>query len=124
MEEIEVYDIVRVTDWGCSYSNHSGWFSDKYKDLDKDWVIRFAYGDNTNYKTCQYTDDTKYKVLYIADNKALIRDSNNWYSKVYLVGLDGLELYNKETEMTIEEIEEKLGVHNLRIVKKHDEENY
>lgn len=124
-EMIKAGDIVRVTDWGRQYSTNTTWFVDNFNKLELDWVIHYAYDDNISFLERQFTDDAKYRVLYIDDveDKALItkKYASKCIGAVYLVNLECLELYDKETEMTIKEIEEKLGIHNLKIVDKHEE---
>lgn len=117
---IKVGDIVKVTDWGRNYSTHKQWFLDNMSNLNIEWLIRYAFGDRSKYEECKYDDDTEYKVLYISDkdHRALI--SRGTY-EVYLIGIDALMPYYVEVEMTIKEIEEKLGISNLKIVKETDE---
>ena len=121
---VKVGDVVRVTDWGCQYSTNSVWFLTHMDDLETEWLINYAYGDSTHYTEHQYTDTNEYRVLYVdeCERKCLITryyGSDRVY-EVYLIGLKGVELYDKPTEMTISEIEEKLGVKNLKIVKENE----
>ena len=62
--------------------------------------------------------DYKYKILFIDDDedKILITLADCEDQEVYLIRKHGLELYNKPVEMTIAEIEEKLGIRNLKVV--------
>ena len=116
---IKAGDIVRVTDWGRQYSRCSDWFKKRTDQLETEWLIRYAYGDQAYYKESKCNDITRYRVLYIdiSDKVCLItRAANDWLGCIYLIGLDGVELYGKPTEMTISEIEEKLGVKNLKII--------
>lgn len=117
MKDIRVGDKVKVTDWGYMYDTNYHWIMEKYKEdeISLDWVARYAYGNDKNYHTCKYNDDTKYEVVYISRNKALICEEGSW-TEIYMLDTSGLELYYPPTEMTISEIEEKLGVSNLRIV--------
>lgn len=120
MKRIEVNDIVRVTDWGWQYSAYTSWFKEFKVELNLEWIIRYAYGDNAHYEGHRY-DDTKYKVLFVATrrNQALITGDIDC-GKVYLIDIDGIELYDKPTEMTISEVEEKLGIKNLKIIKENN----
>ena len=124
---IKAGDIVRVTDWGRQYSSNSLWFEMHIDDLETEWLIKYAYGDSTHYMKHKYTDINKYQVLYVDEyeGKCLITQKYyyDYYSNVYLISLKGVELYDKPTEieMTISEIEEKLGVKNLRIIKEDKE---
>lgn len=116
---IKVGDFIRVTNWGLSITTSRTWFEERKNELDFMWVICYAYGDDTNFCRCRFTDEAKYIVLYIDSvyKRALITSCYSGNGKVYLIKLDGIELYDKPTEMTISEIEEKLGVKNLRIIK-------
>lgn len=122
---IKVGDIVRVTDWGCQYSTNSLWFETHKDDLETEWLINYAYGDETHYMGHQYSDINKYQVLYVdeCEAKCLITQKGYLVRDVYLIGLKGVELYDKpiEIEMTISEIEEKLGIKNLKIIKEDKE---
>ena len=124
---IKVNDIVRVKDWGGQFSTNTSWFNEHSGELNLDWIIRYAYNDETHYEKHKYDDDSKYKVLFVDTwrNKALITEDtyfgSNWGS-VYLIGIDSIELYDKLTEMTISEIEEKLGIKNLKIIKEKVDE--
>jgi len=116
---IKAGDIVRVTDWGLSFPTWREWFEERKNELDFMWVLRYAYDNSVNFRSCCFTDETRYIVLYIDSDckRALITDDiYRNLGKVYLIGLDGIELYGKPTEMTISEIEEKLGIKNLKIV--------
>lgn len=122
---IKAGDIVRVKDWGCVYTTYAEWFRENMSELNIDWIIRYAYDNSSKYDTHKYDDTDKYQVLYVKDRYALITRSYSfpWSAgAVYLMGKDALELYDKPTEMTIAEIEEKLGVHNLKIVKEKEDE--
>ena len=126
MKKIEVNDIVRVTDWGKQFSSNTAWFNEHRTELNLDWIIRYAYKDSRHYVEHQYDDNNRYKVLFVDTqyNKALISSYTHFFSseyeEVYLIGIGGIELYDKPTEMTISEIEEKLGVKNLKIIKENN----
>ena len=118
--EIKVGDVVRVTNWGRGYATNSVWFEKYFDFLDPKWVIGYAYGDEDNYLHCRFDDDRKYKVLFVADDHALISlsgDSEDYDGATYLIGTDSIELYDSPVEMTVAEIEEKLGIKNLKIIK-------
>ncbi len=119
---IKVGDFIRVTNWGLSIPMGSEWFEKRKNELDFMWVIRYAYSDDTNFRRCCFVDEAKYIVLYIDSvyKRALITSCYSEGGKVYLITLGGIELYDKPTEMTISEIEEKLGVKNLRIIKENE----
>lgn len=123
---IKVGDIVRVSDWGRQFSSNSSWFKTHIDDLETEWLIKYAHGDSTHYTKHKYNDTNKYQVLYVDEyeKKCLItlnHDCYNYVSNVYLIGLKGVELYDKPTELTISEIEEKLGIKNLKIIKEDKE---
>jgi len=118
---IKAGDIVKVTDWGYQHSTSSAWFEAYIDDLETEWLIKYAYGDETSYKEYRCNDNKKYKVLYVDKYEktcliTLADDYSDFVSAVYLIGCVGVELYDKPTEMTIAEIEEKLGVKNLKII--------
>lgn len=117
MEDIRVGDVVRVTDWGYMYDTNRHWIMEKYEEggIPLDYVARYAYGNDKNYLTHKYDDDTEYKVVYVFGQKVLICEEGA-YTEIYMLDASGIELYYPPTEMTIAEIEEKLGVSNLRIV--------
>ena len=116
--EFRVGDIVRVTDWGELYTTNLDWFKRPSLALRTDWLIRYSYGNSTNYNKNRYDDKYRYKILFIDDdeNKILITFADCQNQEVYLIHKDGLELYDKPVEMTIEEIEEKLGIRNLKVI--------
>ena len=121
---IKVDDIVRVANWSGQYIVANSWFLRHKDELNFEWVIRYAYGDDTNYLEHRCNDDSKYQVLFIDDfgNVALITD----FYATYLIDMDCLELYYKPTEcepteMTISEIEEELGISNLKIIKEKED---
>ena len=124
MMEFKAGDVVRVNDWGKRYTTHTRWFKEHQKDLDIDWVIRYPYNDN-NHAT--YTSSKEpYRVLYCADNKALItlnRDDGNWlYDEVYLISTSGIELANPIKEMKLSEVESILG-YRVKIISEESEDN-
>ena len=120
--EIKVGDIVRVTNWGRGYTTNAAWFEEYSVCLDFKWVVKYSYGNENNYIHYQFDDNRKYKVLFIADDRALITlniggcDPED-YGATYLIGTDAIELYDSPVEMTVAEIEEKLGIKNLKIIK-------
>ena len=101
MNDIRVGDIVNVVDWGRVYSTNVSWFEKNFGALNRDWIIRYAFGDSSNYLKFRTAplDETKYKVLFIGKHNmynnhpvALIAEDYA-YSPVYLIGLDGLSKY-------------------------------
>ena len=121
--DIKVGDIVRVTNWGKQYYSNESWFETQYTQgkIPLNFVARYAYGDTSNYRNCRYDDDTRYEVLYVSarpKSRVLICDERPMCTNIYLLDIDGVELYDKPVEMTISEIEEKLGITNLKIVDK------
>lgn len=125
MEEIKVGDIVRVTDWGSEFSSYDSWFKDRANVLKLDWLIHYAYNTSAMIGHSELADDLEFRVLYVDDeiNKhILITPKSRYLGGVYLIGIKGVELYDKSTEMTISEIEEKLGIHNLKIIKENTDE--
>ena len=123
MNDIKVGDIVNVVDWGRVYSTNVSWFKNNFGALNRDWIIRYAFGDSSNYLKFRNAslDGTKYKVLFIGKHNicnslvALIAEDYA-YSPVYLIGLDGLSKYIPPKKMTQKEIEKELG-YKIEIVK-------
>ena len=118
---MKVGDLVRVTNWGGSYTTNNAWFLDHVHDLDANYLIRYAYNDSTNFLKRTNNDDRIFEVLYVDDAlspNALITlapDSMDYndddFKKVFLIGCRELELVNKPEKrtMTLKEIEEELG---------------
>lgn len=118
---IEAGNRVRVTDWGRAYSSYTKWFETHEHEIEFEWAVRYAYGNTDNFDKRRYSDDTAYNVLIIIDGRALITDDDLCQQQVYLVDVDVIELYDRTVEMTISEIEEKLGIRNLKIVKEKED---
>lgn len=103
--KIKPMDVVKVADWGDMYDTCTPWFKEHKDNISIDWIIRYAYGDVSNYEQRKYTDDNAYIVLYVDGDKALISlYAEN--TKVYLINVDALYRVRK---MTLEEIEKELG---------------
>ena len=109
---INVGDIVKVKDWGESYSCFMEWFLNNH--IDSQLMIRYAYGDSHNYDV--YNSDTgekdtsKYEVLAVADGNALIaKPSNCGNTQAFLIRTKALVNTKEIHHMTIEEIEDELG---------------
>lgn len=118
---IETGNRVRVTDWGHGYPTCARWFKTHEHEIEFDWAIRYAYGSSGKFHKCRYADDTAYSVLFIKDGKALITAGEFNDDDVYLIDVGALELYGQPIEMTISEIEEKLGIQNLKIVNEKED---
>lgn len=118
---MKVGDLVRVTNWGGSFTTNNAWFLDHVHDLDVNYLIRYAYNDSTNYLERKNNDDRIFEVLYVDDALApnalitlatdLMTYNDDDYKKVFLIGCRDLELVNKPEKraMTLKEIEEELG---------------
>lgn len=112
---INIGDIVKVKDWGDSYSYAMDWFMQN--DISSQLMIRYAYGDGRKYD--EYNDETgfkdslKYKVLAVANGKALITEYDKYdnydNSPAYVVGVNALINIKEIHRMTVEEIENELG---------------
>lgn len=110
MSLIRVGDVVRVTDWGKSYSTNKMWFKQHEKELNIDWLIRFAYDDDRKYvdKTVCKHDKRKYTVLFIDDASRLaLITSGGEFDSVYLISTYAIVPWRKR--MTLKEIEEIIG---------------
>ncbi len=117
MEEIKVGDIVNVVNWSHMYSTNAPWFEENFGELNRDWIIRFAFGDSSNYLKygSEPLDKTEYTVLFIGEHNmsnkpvALIAEGHS-YSSVYLIALDALTSKKlSPKKMTKAEIETELG---------------
>ena len=109
---INVGDVVKVKDWGESYSTAMDWFLNNH--INNQLMIRYAYGDSINYDI--YNSDTgkkdtfEYEVLAVANDKALIAEPSNYNNtRAFLVRTEALVNINEIRHMTIEEIEDELG---------------
>lgn len=118
---MKVGDLVKVKNWGGSFSTNTPWFLDHVHDLDVNYLIRYAYNDSTNFLKRQNNDDRIFEVLYVDDALSpnalitLATDSMNYndddYKKIFLIGCNDLELVNEPEihSMTLKEIEKELG---------------
>ena len=111
---IKVGDIVKVKDWGESYSSAIDWFLNNHNHIDNQLMIRYAYGDSRNYDV--YNSDTgkkdpfEYEVLAVANDKALIAEPSNYNNtQAFLVRTEALINTKEIRHMTVEEIEDELG---------------
>ena len=126
-EAIKVGDIVRVTDWGDMFDTNTSWFETQYAKgkIPLNFVAQYAYGDDYNYRNYKYDDNTRYEFLYVSDEprpRVVICKERLKRSHIYLLDISGVELYDKPVEMTISEIEKKLGIKNLKIIKESDDD--
>lgn len=128
MEEIRVGDTVNVVNWSRMYSTNVPWFEENFEALNRDWIVRFAFGDSSKYLEFgnDPLDETEYKVLFIGthnwcDNPVALIAENHSYSPVYLIGLDGLSKYIPPKKMTQREIENELG-YKIEIISEVDDE--
>ena len=117
---IKAGDLVKVKNWGKGYTTYTGWFLNNFENLKPEWIINFAYNDDSKYQDKCNTDSSIYKVLYVKDGKALICESNsfNTVRETYLIGTEGLKDVPKR--MTKKQIEKELG-YPIEIV---EEEEY
>ena len=110
---INVGDIVKVKDWGESYSYAMDWFIQN--DISSQLMIRYAYGDTHKFDTfnedTKNKDEDKYVVLATMNDIALITEVPNHHNNnpTYLVRTVGLVNIAEIHHMTIEEIEDELG---------------
>lgn len=109
---INVGDIVKVKDWGESYSSAMDWFLNNH--IDNQLMIRYSYGNSRNYDIYNSNtgkkDTFEYEVLAVADDKALIAEPSNYNNtQAFLVRIEALINIKEIHHMTIEEIEDELG---------------
>lgn len=121
---IKVGDIVKVKDWGESYSCAMEWFLNNH--IDNQLMIRYAYGDSRKFDV--YNNDTgrkdplRYEVLAVADDKALIAEPSQYgNTRAFLVRTEALVNIAEIHHMTIEEIEDELG-YPIEIIKERDDD--
>jgi len=102
----------------CVPSNHS-------TTVQGEWVIAREYGhmSASSYEDDLTCDDSDYDIMRVYDPMCIIR-----LNPEQLAGFSTTELLwerkEKPVEMTIAEIEEKLGIRNLHIVKEEDDDEY
>ena len=108
---------VKVTDWGRGYTTNTPWFTNNWENLEKSWIINYAYGNEDKFNNSRYDDPQLYKVLYTDGDKALIGVIYNSYvHETYLIGVDGIAPIRK---MTLQQIEEELG-YSIELVEEED----
>lgn len=125
--KIKVGDIVKVKNWGNSWNTDTSWFME-HQEIKPEWMINYKYDDwekFDKYYNTNNNDEETYEVLYIdpENKRALIRPYDEdvkgfvgFHTPTYLLGLKSIELYGEPIEMTVSEIEEKLGIRNLKII--------
>lgn len=124
-------DYVQVKNWGNGYTTYTNWFIENK--IDPIYMIRYAYGDNTNYKKYAPESDNRiFEIVYLdkLSGIALItlsEELNDSYTKmkdldrlrqIYLINIKGLK---KVRVMTKEELENELGCAVLLVNKKVEE---
>lgn len=119
-KNFKIGDIVRVTDWGEAYPTDDSWFEERVGTIPLNYIMRYAYGNHSNYDKYKNSDDpAKYTVLYVSDgnpSRVLICNEDSIDREVYMLDVNGIELYDELVEMTISQIEKKLGISHLRII--------
>lgn len=124
-------DYVQVKNWGVEYTTCIDWFI--VNKIDPIYMIRYAYGDNTNYKKYATESDNRiFEIVYldVPSETALItlsEELNDSYTKmkdldrlrqIHLINIKGLK---KVRVMTKEELENELGCAVLLVNKKVEE---
>lgn len=95
---IKVGDKVKVINWGMQKAHNLSWFKKHGSDpnFNFDWVVRYQYNNKNHVNMKDKRDILIYKVLYIADDLALITRSYsldtiyNLDDSVFLIPLDEL----------------------------------
>lgn len=99
----KVGQLVRVVNWGKTYSVKIDFFQDDR--IDPSYKLRYAYGDRSLYQKFpnDYDDWKRYKILYIkyddAVGKLLALITNyDWMGQppIHLIEVDGLETIEDE----------------------------
>lgn len=89
-----------------------------------EWVLAREYGhmSASSYDENLLCDDSEYDIMRVFDPKSIIR-----LIPEYLANMSSTELLwerkEKPVEMTVAEIEEKLGIKNLHIVAEKEDED-
>ena len=86
---IQVGDTVRVVNTGKCYRANIEWVIEYI--ADKSQVARYAYGASLGYDEGKLEHPGAFRVLHIAEGLAFIHRTDNYDTRCYLVGLDGLE---------------------------------
>lgn len=86
---IQVGDTVRVVNTGKCYRANIGWVIEHI--ADKSQVARYAYGTSLGYDEGKLEHPGAFRVLHIAEGRAFIHRTDNYDTRCFLVGLDGLE---------------------------------
>lgn len=124
-------DYVQVKNWGNEYTTYTNWFIENK--IDPIYMIRYAYGDNTNYKKYAPESDNRiFEIVYLDELSGialitLSEELNDSYTKmkdldrlrqIHLINIKGLK---KVRVMTKEELENELGCAVLLVNKKVEE---
>ena len=121
---IKVGDLVKVKNWGHSFTTFTQWFIDHAQTLRLEWIIKYAYNNHDRFENHCKTDQTIYKVLYKDDRTLLIcNDCECGFDlgSVYLIDIGGVEKYIEPKQMTQKEIEDILG-YPIKLVEEHTDE--
>lgn len=85
---IQVGDLVRVVNTGKCYPRKPRWVAEHI--ADPLLIARYAYGQELGYHGI-IEHPGAFRVLHIAEGLAFIHRTDNYDTRCYLVGLDGLE---------------------------------
>ena len=128
---MKVGDFVQVKNWGDEYTTYTDWFI--VNKIDPIYMIRYAYGDDTNYKKYVSESDNRiFEIVYLDELSGialitLSKELNDSYTKmkdlnrlrqIHLINIRGLK---KVRVMTKEELENELGCAILLVNKKVEE---
>ncbi len=95
MRDFKVGDIVKVKNWGGSYTTCNDWFTRHQDELPFEWVVRFAYGNEQFFKYYDAdSDDNAYIILHLSEERALITRNSRWeqdVQPVYLIDTNALK---------------------------------
>lgn len=110
MSNFEIGDIVKIIDSGERYSTHVSkvlemYYDDcslpsNYRKFKEEYLVRFAYaGEEFPLKNIP----NKYEILYLYENFALIQAIEDFYKRVYLIGIPGIEKIKSKKRIYLEE---------------------
>lgn len=87
--EIRVGDTVKVMNTGLTYTTNKDWF--KENNISLEYAVKFAYADDLGYSEGVTSPVSNFKVVALADNKALIENITSFRAKCYLIDVKGLK---------------------------------
>ena len=112
MRNFKAGDIVKVKNWGRSYSTNTNWFISHKDELKVEWIARYAYENHQFFEYyTPYSDNNEYEILYLSGEYALITPVTSSSDSVYLIGIDALfsKVYTFSMSEAIRKLEDVCG---------------